>query len=98
MSQIDKTQPSLHLRFSPESYTIIRLPSDFAVPSSLFTSSLYSFVSVTKTPAELSVILATTKDVQSDSGFPELQHEERQIEGPWTTIQVQGPMDLCELA
>jgi hypothetical protein len=95
MQAIDKSPAHLHLSFSTEQYTIIRLPAEFSIPGSLFTSSKYSFVSVTKTPAEVSIILATSTG-ESEPPFEELQHAERRVEGPWTTIKIQGPMDLSE--
>ena len=74
-------QPRLTIRRLEATYAVCRLPADSPAPS--LDTSNGDFVCVARTPHELSVVCP---EERAPAGA--------KIEGPWTALQVVGPMDL----
>ena len=74
-------QPPLTIRRLDAAYAVCRLPADSPAPS--LETSNGDFVCVARTPHELSVVCPEDR---TPAGA--------KVEGPWTALQVVGPMDL----
>lgn len=70
----------MNLRVLPQSLAICRLPAEAEVPG---WASRGPFVSVTRTPDELSIVCP-------ESSVP----EEIEMEAGWRALQVEGPLDF----
>ena len=103
-SALNKSLPNLRLHLHPRPFQLVRLPLSRPIPSALLSSPEHSYVSVTRTKDEISVILDT--ELEGDAlralfGLEpvvggEREEEGVELEGPWRTFQVEGPMVLSE--
>ncbi|GAA6015735.1 hypothetical protein JCM10207_008780 [Rhodosporidiobolus poonsookiae] len=98
-SQPDLSNPALALSFLPLTLDIVQLRPSQAVPPKLLAvlageggSEAAEFVSLTRTPAETSIIAPTTLSEEIWGAEGAEQPAER--EGPWAVLKVAGPMDL----
>jgi len=74
--------PTVVLRPLAGDYVIVRLVPTAEVPSHLLTdSSADGFVSITRTPQELSIVCRS-----------EIAPAEAEIDGPWTALYASGPI------
>lgn len=74
--------PAVVLHALPGDYVIARLSPSSHVPADVLSSTnLNGFVSVTRTPQELSIVCPAT-----------LAPEGAEIDGPWTALYASGPM------
>ncbi|GAA5904708.1 hypothetical protein JCM8208_001332 [Rhodotorula glutinis] len=97
MAALDLSNPALQLSFLPTRLSVVQLAPSQAIPAKLVQAVTsagpgHEFVSITRCPDEISIILPT-------SLFEELyppSAKEQPVEslGPWITLKVAGPMDL----
>ncbi|CAK9783172.1 hypothetical protein CC85DRAFT_300966 [Cutaneotrichosporon oleaginosum] len=85
---LDKADPVLQLLTHNEALYVHRYPGTTAVPGSLFDAQ-DSFVTVSRTPREVSVVAA--KGAPAAAGMPNAAEEH--CGGPWTAIRVRGPLE-----
>ncbi|GAA5946968.1 hypothetical protein JCM3775_005060 [Rhodotorula graminis] len=96
MATLDLSNPALELSFLPTQLSVIQLAPSRAIPPKLVEAVTSAgpddFVSITRCPDEISVILATTL---LDELYPPTA-KEQPVEslGPWVAVKVKGPMDL----
>lgn len=103
-SALNKSLPNLRLHLHPRPFQLVRLPLSHPIPTALLSSPEHSYVSVTRTKDEISVILDTElegAELRKLFGLPGAVGDERaeagvELEGPWRTFQVEGPMVLSE--
>jgi hypothetical protein len=102
---LDKTLPNLRLHLLPRPFQLVRLPLSHPIPSQLLSSTDHSYVSITRTKDEISIILDTElegDELRALFGLKPVVGSERkeegvELDGPWSTFQVEGPMVLSEL-
>lgn len=70
-SELNKLIPSLHILVLPSVFHNFKYPQSTAVPSEIYSSDKYSFVSVTKTSDELSIVLGYKDDPSQSRGDQE---------------------------
>ena len=75
--------PGLQLRWLPQELAICQLPPDAPIPEWARSSA---FVSITRTPAELSVVCER-------SVLPETIPATK-FDAPWKALRIEGPLDL----
>lgn len=92
---LNKEDPSLHLVIQPFRAHTLQYDETQPIPSSLFSNGRYSFVSVTSSAGEVTVVLGlpTPEDALSESDLSELGRP-REKAGPWTVFRLKGPLDL----
>ncbi|GAA6028509.1 hypothetical protein JCM8097_007256 [Rhodosporidiobolus ruineniae] len=99
MAALDLSNPALALSFLPTPLSVIQLRPSQAVPPALLAvlagaegAEAASFVSLTRTTAETSIILpaALLQELYPASSA----EQPLETSGPWTTLKVAGPMDL----
>ncbi|GAA6059768.1 hypothetical protein JCM10212_001976 [Sporobolomyces blumeae] len=110
MATLDLSDPALRLSFSAARFRILQFSPSQAIPAKLVElvvaprgaerGEAFSFVSITRTKDEVSVIVdedvvsqlfPSTATSSSDSSASSLPLESS---GPWTSLIVRGPMDL----
>ncbi|GAA5888519.1 hypothetical protein JCM6882_008981 [Rhodosporidiobolus microsporus] len=99
MSSLDLSNPALQLSFLPTPLSVIQLRPSQPIPAALLAvlagtdgQEASAFVSLTRTPAETSIILPTA---MLGELYPSSSTEQPlETSGPWTTLKVAGPMDL----
>ncbi|BGO92743.1 hypothetical protein NBRC10512_007861 [Rhodotorula toruloides] len=95
MTALDLSNPALALSFLPTMLSVIQLPPSEPIPTELVAilagqGEEQAFVSLTRTPAETSVVLPTPLfERLYPSPPPALE-----TSGPWVALQVAGPMDF----
>lgn len=94
---LDLSHPSLHLRLLPSQAFIARFPAGTQLPPALLADPEHagSFLTVSKTPAEVSVIW----DAPSVAGllpFRPTGHGAGTVgpDGPWRVLMVAGPFEF----
>jgi hypothetical protein len=94
---MDKSPPSLHLLVQRHLLHTLQYPPDTPLPPSLFSDERYSFVSVTRSPGEVTVVVGVSEE------FHERQVETKlEKDGEGCTMQVarnikQGEGELWDL-
>jgi len=94
---LDKSNPVLAISTSADNLYVHRYSARTAVPPSLFESNAETgqaptFVSVTRTPNELSIVAPKGWTVQNGMPAPQSEH----CGGPWTALRVRGPLEHSE--
>lgn len=94
---LNKQEPSLHVVKQPFRAYTLHYNESQSIPSSLFSDSRYSFVSVTRSAGEVTVVvgLPTSEAAPSDLEVTGLDQPREQA-GPWTVFRLKGPLDLSE--
>lgn len=87
---LDKSLPVLHLLTLPYALYVHRFPKTTKVPASLFDAD--GFVTVSKTPHEVSVVAA--QGACEAAGMPAASTEH--AGGPWSALRVRGPLEHRE--
>jgi len=80
---LDKTHAALAVLPQPTPYHLHQYPASAPLPS--WTGSSSDFLSITRTPYELSIVYAG-ESRQEDNAV--------EYEGPWRALRVAGPMEL----
>ncbi|GAA5986157.1 hypothetical protein JCM11641_004730 [Rhodosporidiobolus odoratus] len=102
MSALDLTNPALALSFLPTSLSIVQLRPSQTVPARLLAILAggegvedAAFVSLTRTPAETSIILPTEL-LEEMYPASRVQSPDQPLETSkgWATLKIAGPMDL----
>ncbi|GAA5843975.1 hypothetical protein JCM11251_005928 [Rhodosporidiobolus azoricus] len=96
---LDLTNSALALSFLPTPLSVIQIKPSQTVPAALLAvlagtdgQHADAFVSLTRTPAEISMILPTSLLVEL---YPTSSSEQPlEFSGPWVALKVAGPMDL----
>jgi len=93
---IDKSDPAFHLTLDPNPFYLFQYDADVPVPASLFTSPKYTAMSVSRTPGELTIVLALASSLDGEKQISgvEAMGEAKESHGPWTCFQVAGPIPL----
>ena len=97
---LDKSILSLHLKILSDRYYTLQYPPNTAIPPELFSSTLYSFLSITRVNDEISIVvsISDTSDHEQEAQTCSLKvdgmNEPLERAGPWRCIVVHGPMDL----
>ncbi|GAA5834654.1 hypothetical protein JCM3766R1_003631 [Sporobolomyces carnicolor] len=97
---LDLSQPALRLSFSPTRLSIVQYSSSQRTPKALIdlltADESVPFLSITRTPAETSIIVPSKVfDDLSDAASPSAPFENPiEASGPWLALVVAGPMDL----
>jgi hypothetical protein len=81
---LDKTHPALTVLPQPTAYHLHQYPSTSPLPSWTSSSSL-SFLSMIRTPHELSIVYSSEERIEDEA---------EEYEGPWRALRVNGPMEL----
>jgi hypothetical protein len=68
----------------PGEYAVVRLPADAPVPAELLAPGEPAFVSVTRTPEELSIICPAGREPSGGTAS----------EGGWRLLSVRGPLEF----
>jgi hypothetical protein len=101
---LDKSNPVLALATAADNLYVHRFAVRTSVPATLFganpeTGAAPTFVSVTRTPNELSIVAPKGWTAENGMAQPTAEH----CGGPWTAIRVRGPLehgehwDLCDV-
>jgi hypothetical protein len=103
----DKSSSALHLLVQPYLLYTLQYSATTPVPPSLF-SEKHPFLSVTRSPGEVTVVLGTS-DTEDDSVVAGPRAADRveswdglgmgapaESAGPWRAFRVRGPLDLSE--
>ncbi|ORY29126.1 hypothetical protein BCR39DRAFT_532718 [Naematelia encephala] len=108
MSLLDKSNPALHLYLLPDPFQVLKYPPTTRIPQSIISNPDYTFLSLTRTPVELSIVYSSSSSSSpspSSASSPsptskELDHSlieelgKPEETGPeWRCIRVQGPME-----
>ena len=97
------SSPSLHLKLLPKTFYLYQIPSDATYSSGLFdhlVNSTHSirvgarFVSITRTPDEISIVGDDLLDYELSRHGVRIDPSKK---SDWRCIAVKGPMELCEL-
>ncbi|GAA5950450.1 hypothetical protein JCM10213_003582 [Rhodosporidiobolus nylandii] len=99
MASLDLSNPALALSFLPTPLSVIQLKTTQPVPRELLAvlaggegAEEAAFISLTRTPAETSIILPTEV---CERLYPASASEQPlEASGPWVALKVAGPMDL----
>ncbi|GAA6017430.1 hypothetical protein JCM11491_006655 [Sporobolomyces phaffii] len=99
--RLDLSHPSLQLSFLPTRLSILQFSPTRRIPRALVELATapgrdVPFVSITRTRAEVSIIVETDRVVESSGSLSSDDEPVCPIEssGPWIALVVKGPMDL----
>ncbi|BGP33411.1 hypothetical protein JCM10296v2_005212 [Rhodotorula toruloides] len=95
MASLDLSNPALALSFLPTTLSVIQLQPSEPIPVALVTvlagqGEDQAFVSLTRTPAETSIVLPAPLFERLYPSPP----SNLETSGPWVALQVAGPMDF----
>ena len=72
---------------------VIRLPPTKSIPSALLSSKYTSFLSITKTTDELSIVCS--EEIMNNDTTAITNDADAKVENGWVAFKVQGPLDFA---